>query len=358
MKIVIPVTGFGKSGGYRVLSQLANYWIRKGHQVTFISHVKSMAVYFPTDAEIIWVDNAGNKCDFEDHEKFANKTGLKQFLNTLNSLRIALNKYCEGYDVILANHSFTAYSVLFSKISGRKYYYIQAYEPEYYRLLGGLKNNAFSLMAYFTYYLPLIKIVNSPLYFNYKNILSEEYVYPGIDLSVFRNKGRHLNHSPLRLGVIGRSEVYKGTKYVYDAFEKLRKEIDVELWVAFGDTDKYDKNIKYMNPNSDIELSNFYQEIDILIAAGTVQIGAVHYPVIEAMACGTPVINTGYYPSNNNNSWIVPIHNSDKIVEAVKFLLSDENITKRKNLALDNIQEFEWEVVSEKMIQIFLKNKS
>jgi hypothetical protein len=33
MKILIPILGFGRTGGYRVLSQLATEWCKQGHAV-------------------------------------------------------------------------------------------------------------------------------------------------------------------------------------------------------------------------------------------------------------------------------------------------------------------------------------
>ena len=59
MKILIPSFGFAKSGGFRVLSQFANYWIKLGHEVTFLCSSNSIEPYFPTDAEIIWFNDKG-----------------------------------------------------------------------------------------------------------------------------------------------------------------------------------------------------------------------------------------------------------------------------------------------------------
>lgn len=355
MKIVIPVTGFGKSGGFRVLSELANNWIRSGHDVMFISHVKSIPVYFPTTAKILWIDNSGNECDFQEKSKeYLTQKGIIQFLLTLNSLRIALNKFCDGYDIVLANHSFSSYPVYFSRFKGKKWYYIQAYEPEYYAMSKGFKNIFFYCLSYLSYYLPIEKIVNSHIYCNYKNIKTDKVVYPGLDLKIFYSKkdiGKFNN--PLRLGIIGRKEIFKGTKYAYDAFEKLRTNLDAELWVAFGDSEVEDKNIKDFQPKSDLELGDFYRNIDILIASGTVQLGAVHYPVIEAMSCGTPVITTAYYPADNTNAWIVPIHNSNSIVKSVLDIIENESINDKVLRSLSEVKQFEWEGVALKMIGEF-----
>lgn len=355
MKIVIPVTGFGKSGGYRVLSELANNWIKLGHEVIFISHVKSIPVYFPTIAKILWIDNSGNECNFQEKsEDYLLKKGILQFFLTLNSLRVALNNFCDGYDIVLANHSFSSYPVYLSKFKGKKWYYIQAYEPEYYAMSKGVKNKIFRYLSYLSYYFPLEKIVNSHIYCDYKNIKTDKIVYPGLDLKTFYSKkdiGK-LN-KPLRLGIIGRKEIFKGTKYAYEAFEKLRKNLDTELWVAFGDSEIKDKCIKNYQPKSDSDLSDFYRNIDILIASGTVQLGAVHYPVIEAMSCGTPVITTAYYPANNTNAWVVPIHNSSSIVESVLDIIENENVSDKIFKSLSDVNQFEWESIALKMIRRF-----
>ena len=60
-KILIPVCGFGKSGGYRVLSELANNWINKGHEVAFICFYVSDLPYYPVQADIIWLNISGEK---------------------------------------------------------------------------------------------------------------------------------------------------------------------------------------------------------------------------------------------------------------------------------------------------------
>jgi len=36
MRILIPIGGFGRAGGYRVLSELANHWIALGATVDFL----------------------------------------------------------------------------------------------------------------------------------------------------------------------------------------------------------------------------------------------------------------------------------------------------------------------------------
>ena len=59
MNIIIPVLGFGNSGGYRVLSNLATELIKLGHRVDFLSPGTTTTPYFPTKAGILWIKADG-----------------------------------------------------------------------------------------------------------------------------------------------------------------------------------------------------------------------------------------------------------------------------------------------------------
>ena len=59
MRILVPILSFGRAGGYRVLSELANNWVSRNHDVDFLSPDSSDEPYFPTKAEIRWVNGEG-----------------------------------------------------------------------------------------------------------------------------------------------------------------------------------------------------------------------------------------------------------------------------------------------------------
>lgn len=358
MKIAIPLQGFERAGGYRVLSELANHWKKLDHEVTFLAPFTSDSPYFPTEAGIIWVDDNGERV--AENSGNADLGSLKRTREIVRSLIKGINRYCNDYDVVLANHSFTAWSVFLSRTRARKFYYVQAYEPEYYmsppRLIGRWRQ-PFSAS---TYLLPFEKIVNSPIYFNYKLLRAKEYVPPGIDFSVFFPKPADTGDwqkRRVRLGCIGRKEVHKGIPDVLDAFEILLKvKQDVELHVAYGNLPERKNKLKctIVVPQNDRELGQFYRSLDIMIAPGTVQLGAAHYPVMEAMACGVPVITTGYMPASSNNAWIVPVHDGRAIAKAVKEIITNcDKRFKHVAEATKDIQEFAWPKVASKMVKIF-----
>jgi glycosyltransferase involved in cell wall biosynthesis len=192
------------------------------------------------------------------------------------------------------------------------------------------------------------------MYLDYKEIKTDMFVCPGLDLQNFRPLEKTKKDKVI-LGTIGRLEEYKGTIFVVEAFRKLRQELGdkIELHMAFGDPSlANEEGISLLIPNGDAQLAEYYSSLDIYLCGGTIQLEAVHYPVIEAMASKIPVITTGYLPSNNTNAWIVPIKNSEAIYNKVKEVLKEDTFSKVEQ-AYKDIQVFEWEIVSTKMLNYF-----
>jgi glycosyltransferase involved in cell wall biosynthesis len=251
----------------------------------------------------------------------------------------------------------TAWPVSLARIKAKKYYYVQAYEPEYYSLLPGYHMPILQALSYGSYMLPLKHIVNAPVYLGYKALRAHASVPPGIDFSLFYPKQAYpIQQTRLTIGCIGRPQVYKGTKYVFDAYKiLLERGISAELRVAFGSAaDELDSNIHVIIPKNDQELGDYYRSLDILVAPGTVQLGAAHYPVMEAMACGVIVVTTGYLPADNHNSWIVPVHDASAIADAITEIIAnpDEQMYRIAQAAKD-IQPFTWNAAATSMLNEF-----
>lgn len=352
MKIIIPIVGsFGKSGGFRVLSQLANYWIKDGHKVAFLSYINATDPYFPTKAEIIYYDNKGDIKEQKDNNQSKAFLG---FFQLRNALKKALNRL--EADIVLANHCFTAQPVKKSSINARKFYYVQAYEPDFY-YHKTIKDFIFKRISKNSYKLGLEIIVNAEMYKNYNEIKTDKVIFPGLDLDVFKPLPINKDSNRIILGTIGRLEEYKGTIYVIEAFKMLRKILGdkIELHIGFGEKHLEDiEGVKVLFPNGDNELAQFYNSLNFYICAGTIQLEAIHYPVIESMACKVPVITTGYYPSNHENSFIVPIKDSISLEKAVITAINEPKAVEVRNeIASNSIKQFDWKMISQKMISYF-----
>lgn len=233
VKILIPILGFGRAGGYRVLSKLADEWLKQDHTVDFLCPDSSDEPYFPTSAKIFWIDSDGNISTAR--REIAKPSGW----NHIKSLYFGIRAIGKNYDVILANQSLTAWPVtLASSPPAKKIYYVQAYEPEYYLSRNSIKGYLLAMVSAATYHLPLHRVVNAPLYFRYRNLRATAFVPPGIDLELFKPNATNrslVDAEKIVIGCIGRHEPEKGTVFVLRAFEEIaRKDERFMLRIAYG----------------------------------------------------------------------------------------------------------------------------
>lgn len=354
MRILIPTLGFGRTGGFRVLSQLANHWQMAGADVRFLVPAGSDAPYFPTTVPILQTSLGGRLS--RPGERTVGPARLIG-VHAVIALRAGLATLAGSSDIVLANHSLTAWSVAFAPSGGaRRFYYVQAYEPEYFRME---RQPAKWLLSRLSYALPLSQIVNSPTYVHDGPVRPIAMIPPGLDLALYAAKPRPRDFGdgePIWIGCIGRREPQKGTPYVLAAFEALHaSDPRYRLRVAYGNLPAGYQHpaMEIVVPRNDAELADFYRGIDILIAAGTVQHGAPHYPVMEAMACATPVVTTGYLPAEPDNSWIVANRSADAIVEAVQSLVVDPETPARVAAASRAIAAFGWPAIAGRMLDLF-----
>jgi glycosyltransferase involved in cell wall biosynthesis len=359
MRITIPVLGFQRNGGYRVLSELASAWMRAGHEVCFLCPVADVP-YYPTTGRVCYVDAQGAERSPGDMPSTLGR------LSRLRALWAGLRRVAPTSDVVLANHALTSYPVAFAPAPklGR-FYYVQAYEPEYYAGYKSAKGYLFAFGTALTYHLPLTRIVNSPIYFRYLNLRASIAIPPGVDESLFhapvtlRTIAAAGDDTPVTIGCIGRAEPEKGTAYVLQAFERLaarstRFRLRIAAFAPLPGGWTHER-LEAVRPGSDRELADYYRSVDILIAPGTVQHGAPHYPVLEAGACGAVVITTGYLGATADTAWLVENRSVDSIVDAVDAVMADpQEADRRRRRFLTVLEAFRWDRVGADFIATFL----
>lgn len=356
LRIIIPIWNFTKAGGIKVLSRLANEFENAGHEVIVICYCETDEPYYSLNCEIQYVDDKGNAVARRDSMQTNNFVWRRMKLLMIpNALKRAINRLASDHCIVLANYNRTAYPVYQSNVIN-KFYYIQAYEvwDENATHLWRRITNQYVKR---TYTLDLIRIVNAEIYKNYKEIKSDYVIPPGIDLSVYYQKTEHWDgNRPFVIGCIGRKEKWKGSDDVARAVDILQKKgLNIQFKVAFNPMECADFELVF--PDGDEKLAEFYRQIDVMVAPGHIQLGAIHYPVIEAMACGTSVITTGYYPADENNAYIVPVACPEKIAEAIEEIMDDYDTAMRKiEVASKQIGQFDWSIVSQKMLDIFYEN--
>lgn len=346
--------GFGRAGGMRSLSLLANEWTKMGHEVTFMCHASSPLPYYPTIAKIQYYDDDGRIISKLEDTAVETPSIYKGML----FLYRALNQTVEKFDAAIANFHPTAYSLRYSRLSARKFYYVQAYEPGFFTGTDRYSRLARTL-ARRSYDLGLKIIVNARAYYDYSNIESTCLALPPVDLEVFKPKDRPglVRGKPIKIGMIGRKVDWKGGGYVLQAFEKLRhsttSQNEYRLHVAFGSSYLNElPGVTVESPVNDRELSQFYRDMDVFVAVPTLQYGAVHYPVVEALASGTPLITTGYYPATSANSWLVEPHSADAIASAIESIVSNPILAiERSERGLVDPQEYDSRLVAKKFLE-------
>lgn len=352
MKILIPIIGFGPTGGYRVLSRLATEWHRAGNMVTIVSPLGTAAPYHPTEASICWAPLLGPIAAVSPGAVTRRWQGAHNIASVWNGTR----RLAAGYDVVLANHSLTALPIYLASTRRRaRFYYIQADEAEYYRDMSAPVKQG---LARLSYALPFRQIVNAPVYFDNPAFATDVFVPPGVDLANYspRSSRDFADGAPVVIGCIGRHEEGKGTRYVLDAFTALHAaDPRYRLHVAYGNLpDGWNHPAaEVVVPRNDAELADYYRSVDILVAPGTVQHGAPHYPVMEAMACATPVVTTGYMPAAPDNCWLVANRDAAAIAAACRAIVADPDYGTRVARARQAMLAFDWPAVAAKMLAVF-----
>ncbi|WP_027924125.1 glycosyltransferase family 4 protein [Pseudomonas sp. URMO17WK12:I12] len=352
MKILFPVLAFSSAGGMRVLSKIADEMIAQGHEVAFLAPVGSQAPYFPTTAPIL------------KYQAYFQRLPILRTISKILGMYLALMKNRKSFDVIVANYNVTAIPVALATLGSKKgYYYIQAYEPEFYDELETIAARLSTVIAKFSYRLPLVQIVNAPMYRNYHEISTQYVVEPGIDLAVFKSREQHREGQELIIGCIGRKSKWKGTMEIIHAVQAVRTITgrDLKLRVAFELPDEINVSdcgfVEFCAPHGDQLLAEFYRACDVFVATGLIQDGAFHYPCIESMASGCLVISN-YSPATAENAIYLADVNSEKITAALIEVLKMSSIQRydlvEKSKA--DVEKLRWSVIASKMIDIFKVN--
>jgi glycosyltransferase involved in cell wall biosynthesis len=352
VKILIPIFGFGRQGGYRVLSRLASEWTNSGHNVDFLVPEGCDQPYFETFGGVRRVAPDGSV--HAGSSQAPEMPGAQRF----KVLRKGLRFLRDEYDVFFANQAFTPWLLLGAGIPrSKRVYYIQAYEPDFF-LPEALPVHW--LLAKLSYFVPAFKIVNSPLYLCYKGIRADHWVPPGIDIKTFHPGPERAHQSGFVIGCIGRDEPEKGIIYVLEAFARLHAgDPRYRLRVAFGNlpTGWEHPAVQIVKVKGDDQLAKFYRSLDVLVAPGTIQHGAVHYPVMEAMACGVPIVTTGYIPANPRNAWIVANRDPAAIAKAVFEIKQGAGVSEKVSQGLVDVTQYSWDIVAERMM-VLLQERS
>jgi len=184
----------------------------------------------------------------------------------------------------------------------------------------------------------------------------------GIDLELFRmynsDKYKKNDNNTLKIGWTGNSKFadevdddLKGlNKVIKPAIKELQEEgHNIVLEIA-------DRNIK-MIPHQ--EMPDYYNSIDIYVCTSRTE--GTPNPVLEAMACGVPIISTdvGIVPEifgKKQKKYMIERTKEDLKNKILEILNNKEILQQLSNENLKQIQEWSWEKKTKKFKELFDKN--
>jgi len=197
-------------------------------------------------------------------------------------------------------------------------------------------------------------------------------IYNGIDTSVFspsdRLKSRKQLDLPLDKNIIlivakrGQSNPWKGGNYAQEAIEAFRDDSRAFFVDLGGDTNQNSNNIKTVSYISNPTiLAKYYSSADMLLYPSI----ADNCPlvVLEAMACGLPVIafNTGGIPElveHKVNGYIAKYKNANDLKSGMDYLLNlhPQEVEKMRRYSTEKIKTgFTVEKMTEQYIDLYKK---
>ncbi len=237
------------------------------------------------------------------------------------------------------------------------------------------------LTAYFKYYIPLVlsqaehivcnSISTAKDLVDFFNI-PEEKITP-IPLAYDPQRFQFLNLPTSNYFLyIGRHDSYKNLSRLITAFSRLKNRSDYELWLA-GPTDQtytpeLRQQVQHLGLTEQVKFLN-YVPADEFIPMINQAIALVFpslwegfgLPVLEAMACGTPVItsNLSSLPEvGGNAAFYVNPYQVQEITEAMETLANSSELRSQfRQLGLEQVKQFSWEKTGKytaKIIQEYL----
>ncbi|MGC1395456.1 MAG: glycosyltransferase family 1 protein, partial [Coleofasciculaceae cyanobacterium] len=156
---------------------------------------------------------------------------------------------------------------------------------------------------------------------------------------------------------VGRHDPYKNLQRLIDAFAGLANNYDYELWIAGPADQRYtpilQAQVENLNLTNQVKFLNYvdYDQLPIIINQALALVfpslwEGFGLPVLEAMACGTPVItaNISSLPEVVGNAAIlIDPNNTNEITEAMQMLANDTNLRSHfSTLSLKQASQFSW----------------
>ncbi|KAF6512376.1 Glycosyltransferase [Geobacillus stearothermophilus] len=361
MKISYLLYDFGKTGGSIVLYNFMDKLVERGYEVYAVTPYCRYKWEVGMWKELITQSS---------HEKLYKKVlknivypyiknndnvkRLKTIYNLRNVIKGLVNNW-KKTDITISTHCFTAYAGFYLIDQTIPLYHMQHFEEIFFQ------DKFQRLIARNTYKLPLIKISNSSwlqhiikTYFNEESYL----LNPGIDLEIFTQREGYLDkYQPKKKWtVVSFFDEQREWKGFIDAVKAIKKARDIlrskgiEInWKVFGlnpPTKNYETEFEYVGKLFNEQLSNLYQEADIVLLTSWYE--SFPLPPIEAMASGSLIISTQYgvedYIIDGKNGLVTLPRKIDEIASKIVWAVQNPKEVRRLVASgVETANEYSWD---------------
>lgn len=325
-----------------MIAELASQLGRKGHCLTML-RIGTDRLPFPLDPTVNVISLRG----FE--------RGPYAFRRLADAITLWKN-IPKPVDVIVSTYYLSAYFGWLTAwlLRAKHIYFIQGYEPAFFDKndrLGFIKRK----LAAMSYMLPgqLVAISNWIRVQTQKHTSRAiKVVNDGIDIAVFNpgSKGLKEDKSPV-IATMAWGERRKGFYDFVNSIEQLReKRRDFEVKVVSSDSNlQVAAPFSYILefPANDKELVEWYRQAMVFVSASHLE--GFGLPVLEAMACGIPVVTTysggvSDFAVHEVNCLMVPVADQAALAGAIDRLLDDPGLRLRlASNGLDTARRLTWE---------------
>ena len=189
------------------------------------------------------------------------------------------------------------------------------------------------------------------------------------DVEHFReivNKSEFRLQNPYFL-YIGRLDPYKNVSRLIEAFASLPSNHEYQLWLAGPSDDRYTpalkKQVQELGLTDQVKFLDYvpYEDLPKIISGAIALVfpslwEGFGLPVLEAMACGTPVItsNLSSLPEVAGDAAIlIDPYNVAEIADAMQAIANDTGLRSHlSQLGLQRAQKFSWEKTGQATVEV------
>lgn len=198
-----------------------------------------------------------------------------------------------------------------------------------------------------------------------------EIMYSGVDTTLFRPMeptGKYLSEGQFKLLTIARLHRYKGLEYLIEAMGLLQEMQEAKLYILGKGSEEenlkklvkrlaLERNVEFLQQSiPNYEMPFLYGECDVYVQPSIIEPYGI--AVLEAMACGKPVIGTkvgGMLDTikDGETGFLVEVGNAEEIADRIMILRDGDKRAEMGEKARDRVVEnFDWMVIGRKYQEI------